>query len=75
MDNKQQLNNFAAFALQALIAKMPLLDREGALGPSEDVSKIKSEIAESAWEYAEWMLYHQQKAHEWVDKNFPASNH
>jgi hypothetical protein len=65
----EKLDYFAGLALQALIAKFPLMDREGHFGDDKDVSKIKSQLAESAWEYAEWMIYHSGKAYQWVRDN------
>lgn len=74
MTRQEQLNYFAAHALQALIAKLPLLDREGVYGVSktqEEIEQVKSELAETAWNYGQWMLYHQEKAYKWIDENFP----
>lgn len=69
MTTFEKLDFFAGMALQALIAKFPLLDREGEFGSAENVFKIKSDLAESAWEYAEWMVYHSAKAYQWARDN------
>lgn len=49
---------FAAAALQALIAKIPLHDRQGTLGvPSGDeIHDVRREVAQSAYDYADAML-------------------
>ena len=50
---------YAAAALQALIAKMPFIDREGELGvgkTQEEIDDIKNEIARSAHAYAWFMM-------------------
>lgn len=48
---------FAAVALNALIAKAPLFDTQGAHGkPVEDMVQFKKGMAESAYWYADAML-------------------
>lgn len=57
---KQRRDFFAAYALQALIAKSPFFDELGEIGKSttkEELSDIKKSISESSWNYADWMLY------------------
>ena|ERR1700743_1295617 len=57
---KQRRDYFAGTALQALINKMPFLDEKGELGKETNTSElqeIKQSISESAWSYADWMLY------------------
>jgi hypothetical protein len=50
----------AAQAMQALIAKMPLHDREGEHGIHtpvvEDIHQVRKDIAQSAYDYADAML-------------------
>lgn len=50
---------FAGMALQALVQKAPLMDRDGEHGPKFDkdtLQQFRKDMAESAYSYAEWML-------------------
>lgn len=56
---------FAARAMEALIAKLPLFDREGAHGipgTREELHAIRQGIAESAYSYADAMLAEREKS-------------
>ena len=67
MTKEQIYDTYAASALQALIAKMPLLDNEGELGKKvsdEEMQEIKKGICASAHSYAAWMM---QTRQEFVD--------
>lgn len=57
---KQRRDYFAGLAMQGMISKMPFIDEYGELGlkkTPEQLNELKSAIAESAWHYADWMLY------------------
>jgi hypothetical protein len=57
-------DNYAAAALQALIAKAPILDNTGAIGEKktdDEVQDIKKELAASAHSYAAWMMQTRQE--------------
>lgn len=61
---EEKRNYFAGLAMQALIAKMPLIDQKGELGikmDAEQSQQIKRELCESAWAYADWMIYAESK--------------
>lgn len=51
---------FAAAAMTALIAKIPLHDRLGKIGVHapeiEDIHRVRLDVAESAYDYADAML-------------------
>jgi len=56
---KKRYDYYAAAALQALIAKTPLIDSKSELGTkaSEDeMQEMKKEIARTAHAYAAWMM-------------------
>lgn len=58
---KQQriFDNYAAAALQALIAKSPIYDMKGEVGikvTEEELREIKQGLARTALEYACWMI-------------------
>lgn len=58
------IDQFAAKALQALIAKSPFLDRDGEHGKQiseENMRQFKSDLAATAWEYAHWMMHHRDQ--------------
>jgi hypothetical protein len=58
---------FAASALQALIAKTPLLDNTGEFGmkkTDEEMQNMKKELCRTAHSYAAWMI---QTRDEFVD--------
>lgn len=72
MSRKELLHHYASAALQALITKFPLLDREGEYSKpitEKELQKIKIEIVESAYEYAQLMVLFSGKAEDWIDKN------
>jgi len=55
---------YAAAALQALIAKMPFIDREAELGVGKtqaEINEIKNEITRSAHAYAFYMIQNRQE--------------
>lgn len=64
---------YAAHALQALISKLPLYDREGVIGtPVEDPSEIaalQEAIAESAFGYADAMIRVSEAQHNSCQSN------
>lgn len=74
MDEQRKIyHQYAASALQALIAKTPLFDSNGKNEIGEKISKeelsnFKKEIAESAHEYACWMMQTESEFLEYVDK-------
>jgi hypothetical protein len=56
---------FAGRALTALVAKAPLMDREGEHGPKfddETLRQFRKDMAESAYGYADWMLVARRRA-------------
>lgn len=58
------LDHFAGLALQALIVKFPLFDREGEHGEpttQEVIDQVRADIAESAYWYAAAMLIEKEK--------------
>ena len=58
---------FAAKAMQALIAKIPLHDTESEYGESSDIDNnhaIRCGVAESAYDYADAMLAHRESRHD-----------
>ncbi len=60
-------DNYAAAALQALIAKSPMIDKQGELGEKkseEEMQEIKKELCRTAHAYATWMI---QTRPEFVD--------
>lgn len=64
---KSNYDNYAAVALQALIAKTPLIDSTGDLGnkfSEEEMQEIKKELCRTAHAYAAWMM---QTRDEFVD--------
>lgn len=59
------LDQFAGLALQSIITKLPLLDKEGVLGEkysAEDHNKIMLEVTESAYHYAHLMIVSRENA-------------
>lgn len=60
MDREQLRLTFAAHAMAALIAKIPLHDRLGEKGihtpDIEDIHQVRLDVAESAFDYAAAML-------------------
>lgn len=72
MNNSELLDKFALTAMQALIAKMPLLDRDGDVGEKiepEKLRQVKQGICETAYEYASYMLIEREKANKWLKEN------
>ncbi len=66
------LDQFAASALNALITKMPFLDKEGKIGEKvgeDELLQIKKNLAKSAYEYASWMLIAREEQKEWLKEN------
>ena len=63
MDNGMTLRDyFAAKAMQAIITKLPVVDREGEFGaPVEDKIKYNADIANSAYWIADAMLEERAK--------------
>lgn len=60
-------DNYAAAALQALIAKSPMIDKQGEIGENkseEEMQEIKKELCRTAHAYAAWMM---QTRQEFVD--------
>lgn len=56
---------FAAKAMQAIISKMPLFDSEGEFGKKStkpENKKINSDVAESAYYYADAMIAEREKS-------------
>lgn len=56
-------DEIAIAALQGLIIKLPLYDREGEIGKSgsrEQLHQIRCDLAESAYDYADAMLLHRK---------------
>lgn len=52
-------DNYAAAALQALIAKSPMFDTSGAIGEKksdDEMHNFKKELCRSAHSYATWMM-------------------
>lgn len=50
---------FAAKAMQALIGKLPLIDRDGVFSAAmtqDEINKIHQEVAHSAYVYADYMI-------------------
>lgn len=69
---QELLDKFAAAALTALIAKMPIFDRKGEFGvslPIEEMQDIKKDLASSAYEYACWMMIAREASKEWLEIN------
>lgn len=56
---------FAAQAMAAVIAKMPLFDRQGEHGISapaiDEIHGVRKDIAQSAYDYADAMLAERQR--------------
>jgi hypothetical protein len=78
MENKIY-DNYAAAALQALIAKTPMLDTKGEIGKTvsaEELNEIKKELCRSAHSYAAWMIqtreefatHLKQNGFEWIQE-------
>jgi hypothetical protein len=62
--NLSMYDTYAAAALQALIAKLPFVDRDGEFSEPHsqgDVDKLKEEIARSAHSYAWFMVKNRQE--------------
>ena len=67
MTNEQIYDQYAAAALQALVAKTPLFDTKGVLGEKkndEEMQDIKKELCRTAHAYAAWMM---QTRKEFID--------
>lgn len=67
--NEQAYDTYAAAALQALIAKLPLIDKDGTLGtPMEDEAyfKFTDDIAASAHRYAVIMIQKREASLAWL---------
>lgn len=65
-------DQYAAAALGALISKMPTFDktgREGLTRTTEEMTAIKSGIADTALEYASFAMKERQKYLQWVSDN------
>lgn len=72
LTNEMLLDTCAAHALTALIQKFPMLDAEGEYGKKlsdEEAGKLKRQLAESAYEYASYMLIAREKSLEWLKEN------
>lgn len=55
---QEQKHRYTEVALQALISKFPLIDRDGDLGEQiqgEEKQQLMKDICASACEYADWM--------------------
>lgn len=69
---KEQMADYAAAALAALVSKSPFYDEQGTEGhkkTAEELNQIRSDMAKSAWNYAQWMVFHQQEAEGWLAQN------
>lgn len=58
------LEYFAGQALQSLIAKIPIIDREGEHGEQRtqaEIDQIRTDVAESAYYYADAMVAELQR--------------
>jgi len=67
MTKEQIYDTYAAAALQALVAKSPMLDNKGELGEKKDndeMQDIKKELCRTAHAYAAWMM---QTRQEYID--------
>lgn len=61
---------YAAAALQALIAKSPMIDTEGEHGlkvTPEELQKIKEELCMAAHSYAAWMVKTREEFKPWTN--------
>lgn len=70
---KQQriFDNYAAAALQALIAKSPIYDMKGEVGikvTEEELREIKQGLARTALEYACWMIKERPDSIEYLNR-------
>lgn len=60
-------DNYAAAALQALVAKAPFIDSKGEFGetkPTDEMHELKKEMCRAAHTYAAWMM---QTRQEYID--------
>ena len=70
--NEKLLDEFAMTAMASLISKLPLMDVKGEVSEKisqTEVTEIKKGIAESAYEYASYMVIARQKSLKWLVEN------
>ena len=70
--HEELLDQFAGIALSALIAKSPFFDAQGVHGKQVDqdeLSTVKRGIADTAYEYASYMLIAREESLIWLQKN------
>ena len=70
--NEKLLDEFAMTAMASLISKLPLMDVKGEVGEGinqTELTEIKKGIAESAYEYASYMVIARQKSLKWLVEN------
>ena len=66
------LDYYASHSLNALIQKLPFFDAEGKIGEmisAEELHEIKQDIAKSAFNYAQHMIFERDNAIEWIKGN------